>query len=387
MDRVGNKSNDILFLIGFIVLLYVFLIFNKYVQQWYSVYSAKPYCSKHYNNEPIQDKLITWMVHGYIPDHNAGSEWMAHAVNKHWIREHTGRVNVITQNPSVSVYDRVSVINDKKESLDSLLGRSHLLLTHHTMTPRAIQTALEMKKPLVLFLHDNWHYQQAKEAKRWLGENLSIVTNSEWLDKFYSPLQIPSCICYPPVDWREYAVQTNRKYITLINVNKNKGGEVFIDIAKAMPDVQFLGVKGAYQKQITNNTLPNLTYTPTTHEIKNIYEQTNILLMPSQQESWGRTAIEAMSSGIPVIAHPTPGLLESCGDAGIFCDRNNVSEWVREIRKLLDNEEYYQSCSLVSKRRAIQLEPEVHLKKVCKWMENLHWKDGGSPGIRMYPLF
>lgn len=362
-----------------------------YLQQWYAVYAAKPYGSNFTIKEqsPEQKGLLTWMIHGYVPDLNAGSEWMAHAVNIHWIREFNGRVNVITgRTPSVPIYDRVVLLDEKKTpeaTIDSILQRSQCLITHHTMQPNAVRTALNYKKPLVVFIHDHNQYKNLREYKRWLGENLYIVTNSQWIEKYHAPLHLPSCVCYPPVDWREYVTETNRKYVTLINVNRNKGGEIFIEIAKAMPDVEFLGVKGGYQKQFLGN-LPNLTYVPTTKEIKTVYAQTNILLMPSKEESWGRTAIEAMSSGIPVIAHPTPGLVESCGDAGIFCDRYNVSAWVREIRKLLDNEEYYQACSLACKRRAIELEPEAHLDRVCKWMNELRWKEGGSPGLQKYPL-
>ena len=40
--------------------------------------------------------------------------------------------------------------------------------------------------------------------------------------------------------------------------------------------------------------------------------------MPSQEETWGRVAIEAISSGIPVIANPTEGLREALDYCGIY---------------------------------------------------------------------
>jgi len=62
--------------------------------------------------------------------------------------------------------------------------------------------------------------------------------------------------------------------------------------------------------------------------------------MPSEYESWGRVGVEAMASGIPVIAHPTPGLQESLGDAGVFVDRNDIDGWERAIRRLLTPRAY-----------------------------------------------
>jgi glycosyltransferase involved in cell wall biosynthesis len=62
--------------------------------------------------------------------------------------------------------------------------------------------------------------------------------------------------------------------------------------------------------------------------------------MPSERETWGMTGVEAMASGIPVIAHPTPGLLESLGDAGVFVDRSDADGWVEQIERLHDPTEW-----------------------------------------------
>ena len=58
--------------------------------------------------------------------------------------------------------------------------------------------------------------------------------------------------------------------------------------------------------------------------------------MPSMHETSGRVGLEAICSGIPVICHPTPGLVETQGDAGIFVDRDNVQGWIAEVRRLRD---------------------------------------------------
>ena len=106
-----------------------------------------------------------------------------------------------------------------------------------------------------------------------------------------------------------------------------------------------------------------------------MYAKTDILLIPSKEESWGRVAVEAMSSGIPVIANPTPGLVESCGEAGIFCKRNDIDSWVREIRRLKTDSEYYKTKSDLCLMRAKELDPEPQLKAMADWLSQLKWQE------------
>ena len=42
-------------------------------------------------------------------------------------------------------------------------------------------------------------------------------------------------------------------------------------------------------------------------------------------------AVEALAHGIPVIAHPTPGLRESLGFAGTYVDRDNIDAWEAQL--------------------------------------------------------
>jgi glycosyltransferase involved in cell wall biosynthesis len=109
--------------------------------------------------------------------------------------------------------------------------------------------------------------------------------------------------------------------------------------------------------------------------IQSVYAKTDILLVPSKEESWGRVAVEAMSSGIPVIAHPTPGLLESCHSAGIFCDRNNISAWVKEIRRLKNDAAWRKEVSEKCLARAKDLDPKPQLDEMAKWLSNIHWRN------------
>jgi glycosyltransferase involved in cell wall biosynthesis len=223
--------------------------------------------------------------------------------------------------------------------------------------------------------YNNYRKKFLEQYKNFINKNLYIIHNSYWIKDYYSSFNIPSIVVYPPVYWKEYNTDTTREYVTLIKMNYNKGGNIFIEIAKRMPHVKFMGVQGGYDGQIMDRRISNITYVPNTPNIKDIYAKASIVLVPSKEESWGRVAIEAMSSGIPVIATPTPGLIESCKYAGIFCQRNNIDSWVAEIHRLLTDTKYYKSQSDLCLKRAQELDPEIQLNEMANWLSELEWRD------------
>jgi glycosyltransferase involved in cell wall biosynthesis len=232
---------------------------------------------------------------------------------------------------------------------------------------------------VVHFIHNDIPYDCITNAQK---DNF-VVYNAEWTKEKLN-YNWPSMVLPPPCDFRYYDVCENpmaNKYITLISLNKNKGGEIFYEVARRMPDKQFLGVRGSYDQQLVED-LPNVTLIDNTPDILSVYKQTRILLMPSRYESWGRTATEAMCNGIPVICCPTEGLKENCGDAALYCtpreavkrdaagniDMNDeseepydVSSIMKQIKKL-DNPAFYKAVSDRSRERSRELDPQKDFK-------------------------
>ena len=152
------------------------------------------------------------------------------------------------------------------------------------------------------------------------------------------------------------------------STSREKGGDLFRQIVAAMPERKFLGVRGGYGRQRIPAD-PNVEMVPTTTDMAaDVYSRTRVLLMPSIAETWGRTGVEAMCSGIPVIAHPTPGLVESLGDAGIFVDRNDLAGWVGAIRRLDDPDEYARR-SAAALARAAELDTATDLDRFADYVE------------------
>jgi len=312
---------------------------------------------------------IVASVHLYPPEHNCGAEWMLHYMLKdlqskgHNIRVllHDANKYKIRNN---YVFDGIDVFPPNPNVIDGLMRWGHAIFTHLDYTRWTIHTAKLYKKPVFHLIHNSHPYPEIIDAEK----KQHIIYNSEWLKELLN-YKFSNFIVTPPVDYNHYDLGNEpekSEYITLINLNENKGGKIFADIARAMPHKSFLGVLGSYDEQITQ-TLPNVTYVPNSPNIKQWYAKTRILLMPSKYESWGRTATEAMCSGIPVICSDTPGLRENCEKGGIFIkNRDNVKEWVEAITKL-DDKKAYSWASRKAKGRSREFDTRKTLDEFESW--------------------
>lgn len=216
------------------------------------------------------------------------------------------------------------------------------------------------KKPAVWFAHNTFNYISVRR-----NPSINVVYNSHWGSE-HGKFPNNGYVLQPPIDPDHYKVDKGDE-ITLINLNKNKGAELFYQIAELMPDRPFLAVQGGYGQQIYKE-LPNVSYMANLPDVREAYKRTKILLMPSQYESWGRTATEAMASGIPCIVSDLPGLRENCGDAGIYCQPDRPHQWVEAIKYVENN---YEICSNKALRRSEELRPHDKLIKFEQWVTTL----------------
>jgi glycosyltransferase involved in cell wall biosynthesis len=311
------------------------------------------------------------LLHGYTPFWNAGSEASAHAVNRMLV-EKGHEVWVGVPGYPNRIYEGVHIFDaDNRVLLHNLMKNTHVISTH-SFREKCLILSAKYGSAYIDWLHGGTYTMNVRKSNKEDKPQHFAVFNSESLVASFSDSdKMKHHILRPPVDWREYEVKDLvPKYVTLSNLNENKGGQILIDIARVTPNVEFLGVRGSYWKQIEDTKLPNITYIDNTPLIKDVYTHTKILIMPSKEETWGRTAIEAMSSGIPVIAAPTPGLKECCQDAALFVERDDIQEWSRLITRLINDKSFFDEYSNRGRIRAKQLEPTHDLEMYQEWFEN-----------------
>jgi glycosyltransferase involved in cell wall biosynthesis len=296
---------------------------------------------------------------------------MAHSINKYLISKGY-IVNLIIYDRicSDTPYEGVNIINSNDiEKVNLAINSSSILFSQNLGYPElAVKKANELNKPVVIFLHTHGStWDRSPEEYRGLIDHskINVVYNSIWLKKFFNS-SLNSIVLNPPINCADYNTSTNNMYVSLLNKEDYKGGDVVLRIAEKMPDVKFL-IIGANEETIVNN----ITYKPNTKNVKEIYSITDIVLMPSTSESWGMVATEAMCSGIPTIASPTEGLKENLGYAGIFIDRNSIDEWVSMIYKLKNDRTFYNDISNKCKKRVQELDSSVQLEKFEQFINNI----------------
>jgi glycosyltransferase involved in cell wall biosynthesis len=315
------------------------------------------------------------------PEHNAGAEHMLVSMLRPLVdRGHDVSVWLSRYGKAGREYEYrgIKVVPlESRLDFPSAVRRADVLLAHLETVPSTASLARGYGKPLVVVCH-NTHRPTFRDAAA--GGTALAVYNSRWMEReaelFFAeyPKAIrpaSSLIVRPPVFADEYATKPG-KAITLINCNPEKGGKVLDALARRMPDQEFIAVRGAYGEQI----LPDLPNVEVVEHVRGeemrerVYGRTRVLLMPSSYESWGRAGVEALASGIPVVAHPTPGLCESLGEAGIFVDRNDVAGYEAVLWKLLTPAEY-RLASKRAKGRSVELDPAADLAAWCSTVESL----------------
>lgn len=322
---------------------------------------------------------IVAKVHAYPPDHNAGAEWALHEMLRALVqRGHAATVWLTRWAPTREPYvvDGVRVMPSGCEArFVADAKRASVVVSHLESVPEVASTARGFGIPLIVICHNTFDLTWQPMLQ---GSSALAVLNSQWMlaeaeaafeGKPWRPDNM--LVVRPPV-WAEEYRTPRGDCITLVNCTATKGVGVLTQLAERMPERKFLAVRGSYGEQEPpdlDNVLV-LDHVPGRQMRDEVYARTRLLLMPSDYESWGRVGVEAMASGIPVLAHPTEGLRESLGEAGVFCDRDDVDAWQAAIEHL-DERDAYRAASRRAKARSKRLDPAADLAAWCEVVEEV----------------
>lgn len=291
---------------------------------------------------------VTAVVPKYPPFSRVGAWLATHSLLRSLVaRGHT--VEVVTSLERSSEGYRLGGVRVLPSSyLANALDRADVVVSHLGDGGITHRKAKALRKPSVVMVHSS-----KTTDTRVLGGAALVVCNSFATEATLARYLGRKIVVRPYTDPSLYKTVPGDK-VTLINLSSAKGGDVFWRVARLMPDVQFLGVRGGYGNQVVHD-LPNVEVIGPTGQMRDeVYRRTKLLLMPSMSESWGMTAAEAACSGIPVLAKPTEGLRECLGRAGTWVDSTSTSLWKKSINDILQPEAW-EAASEASFQRSREL--------------------------------
>lgn len=319
---------------------------------------------------------VAALIHFSVPKKNAGSEVMVHRMLAELVAHGHEVRAFVTENPD-PVYDSVSVVDGVEVQelpvtsvpQDVVRWRPDVVVTHHHMSHRVPALARMMGVPWVLIVHNDHRVHMNLVDT---GAPALTVLNTRWILRKHEMhfRHRRALVVHPPVDADRHRTSPG-DCVTLVNGLEEKGASTFYALAERMPDTRFLLVEGAYGKQVVRD-LTNVVHQPHTSDMRgDVWSRTRVLLMPSAYESYGLVGVEALCSGIPVVAHPTTGLVESLSFAGIFADRDDVDAWEHLVSRLLGDELVYERASELARDRAGELDPMRELSEWVRAVESL----------------
>ena len=346
-------------LVGIAVLALVCILLTPYFKDTLNVYVEQPsrvFLKQEYAKTSNPKKIV---IHSdsFLPKTYAGSEVSAYETIR-YLRSRGHSISVMVNQYYYSEFDGFPIYKMDKNDEYNIVKNCDFIFFQGTSSNGMLELAQKYKKSCYVFIHvvqdHNWIIQQKMPFP------VTAVYNSDYTAS-ENPTMYKHFKMIPYVDTDKFKPLRNytsaNTMVCLININRNKGSEVFYNLAKRMPNVQFLGVKGAYSKQDDEKEVPsNVLLIENQKDITVVFKRIGILIMPSLKETWGRTAVEAMASGVVVIHSHAEGLVECVGGAGILCDRDDEYAWVVAINKIQGDPAYKEQMRQRGFKRTKEIE-------------------------------
>jgi glycosyltransferase involved in cell wall biosynthesis len=97
-------------------------------------------------------------------------------------------------------------------------------------------------------------------------------------------------------------------------------------------------------------------------QIADLHQQASVSIQPSFYETFGMTTLEAMASGMAVVATNVGGLPEVVGKAGILC-KPNAKQLTKNVLKFLENPRLRKKYGKLASERAKQFSWDIITQK------------------------
>jgi glycosyltransferase involved in cell wall biosynthesis len=142
-----------------------------------------------------------------------------------------------------------------------------------------------------------------------------------------------------------------------VQVHKNIGLLLKAFAALALADLKLVLVGAARREQfesLGHSVSPNVVFTGriSDGELRALLESALCVAFPSTTEGFGLPPLEGMLLGCPAIMAPCGALTEVGGEGALFAAPDDPAQWVRGIRRLVDDPDHWADYSRAGRNRA-----------------------------------
>lgn len=236
-------------------------------------------------------------------------------------------------------------------AIASIFYRMNLVFTMHTTNSR-------VRNKSYMRFFERWVYskcrkiisisQGAQDAlQNWLhdsGSKYKVIFNGINLSRYIS---------------QELGCCKEKVIVMVSRFDVSKDQKTLIRAAKYLPDdviIKFVGDGVTLQEcmeLVQKSELDNKVYfLGSRNDVPQILSQAYLVVQSSNWEGFGLCVVEAMATGVPVIASNIVGLKEVVEGAGVLFEAGNEQDLVRQINTLLNSESIYKNIALCCKKRA-----------------------------------
>jgi glycosyltransferase involved in cell wall biosynthesis len=160
------------------------------------------------------------------------------------------------------------------------------------------------------------------------------------------------------LDWWRPAWHSTNQPVRILFVGGDfvrKGGNVLLEAYRTLPkgSAELVVVtRSMVQPEEGISVYGNIQ--PNSNELRKLYQNSDIFVLPSNAEAFGISAVEASAMGLPVIAAATGGLADIVADqeTGFLIPTGDVRALASRLRILVENVELRREMGMAAALRA-----------------------------------
>jgi glycosyltransferase involved in cell wall biosynthesis len=101
-------------------------------------------------------------------------------------------------------------------------------------------------------------------------------------------------------------------------------------------------------------------------QLHQLYAQADLYVTPAYTETFAHPLVEAMSSGLPIVASDIAVHREICGDAAVYFDRFSVTELAQSVSEVADSPEIMNGMATTGTKRSEMFSWRSHVHEIVE---------------------